>query len=52
MGMGVDGVKDGRSEEAGQLDVIVGLVDLGIDDNTNLFLGASVLSKMVSLPLI
>ncbi len=35
MGVGVDGVKKLRPEETRQLDVVVGFVDLRVDDNAN-----------------
>jgi hypothetical protein len=41
VGVGVDGVKERRSEEAGQFDVIVGFVYFGIDDNTGVVLFAA-----------
>ena len=41
VGVGVDGVGYRRSEEAGQLDVIVGFVYFRIDDNTGVVLFAA-----------
>jgi hypothetical protein len=41
MGMGVDGVEDGRTEKTSQRDVIVGFVYFRIDDNAHVVLFAA-----------